>query len=69
MRTSMVGAAFLLAGAGAATTAAAVGTDTTGSGVSAASPFHLNGSDTLHDVTVDVINGCNGTFSDFNSKS
>jgi hypothetical protein len=68
MRTSMVGAVFLLAGAGAATTAAAVGTDTTGSGVSAASPFHLNGSDTLHDVTVDVINGCNGTFSDFNSK-
>jgi hypothetical protein len=47
--------------------AAAVGTDTTGNGTSATAPFHLNGSDTLHDVTVDIMNGCPATFSDFNS--
>lgn len=69
MRTSIVGAAVLLAGAGVAVKAAAVvGSDTTGSGASATSLFHLNGSDTLHDVTVDVMNGCPSTFSDFNTK-
>jgi cysteine-rich repeat protein len=56
MRTSIVGAAFLLVGAGAATVAAV---DTTGNNIA------LNGSDTLHDVTVDVINSCTGTFADF----
>ena len=49
MRTSMVGAAFLLVGAGAATVAA---TDTTGNNIA------LNGSDTLHDVTNDIIADC-----------
>jgi hypothetical protein len=69
MRISMVGALFLLAGAGAATTAAAVGTDTTGSGASTTQLFHLNGSDTLHDVTVDVMNGCGTTFPDFGAQN
>ena len=52
MRTSMMGAALLLAGAGAAGLAAAA-TDTNGSGLS------LNGSDTLFDVTNAVISSCN----------
>src|SRR5450631_282949 len=52
MRTSMMGAALLLAGAGAAGLAAAAA-DTNGSGLS------LNGSDTLFDVTNAVIASCN----------
>ncbi len=58
MRTSIVGAAFLLAGAGAATVAAV---DTTGNTIA------LNGSDTLFDVTNAVIASCPGQFSDFAS--
>jgi hypothetical protein len=58
MRTSIVGAAFLLAGAGAATVAAV---DTTGSNLA------LNGSDTLFDVTNAVIAACGTQFSDFNT--
>jgi hypothetical protein len=58
MRTSIVGAAFLLAGAGAATVAAV---DTTGSNIA------LNGSDTLFDVTNAIIASCNTQFSDFNT--
>src|SRR5580692_3973545 len=59
MRTSIVGAAFLLAGAGAASVAAL---DTTGSNLA------LNGSDTLFDVTNAVIASCNTQFSDFASQ-
>jgi hypothetical protein len=56
----MVGAAFLLAAAGAATVAAVPsGSDTTGNGLA------LNGSDTLFDVTNTVINNCPTQFSDF----
>src|SRR5262252_2107141 len=51
MRTSMIGAALLLAGAGAAGLAAAAA-DTNGSGLA------LNGSDTLFDVTTSVISTC-----------
>jgi hypothetical protein len=58
MRTSIVGAAFLLAGAGAATVAAV---DTTGSNLA------LNGSDTLFDVTNAVIASCGTQFSDFST--
>ncbi len=57
MRTSMIGAAILLAGAGAAGLAAAAN-DTNGSGLA------LNGSDTLFDVTRSVITSCNGVTSD-----
>ena len=56
MRTSIAGAAILLAGAGAASLAAAV--DTTGSN-------RLNGSDTLFDVTQSVIASCKTKFGDF----
>jgi hypothetical protein len=49
MRTSIAGALFLLAGAGAATVAAL---DTTGNNIA------LNGSDTLHDVTIDILGAC-----------
>jgi PBP superfamily domain len=56
MRTSIVGAAFLLVGAGAATVAAV---DTTGNNLA------LNGSDTLFDVTTDVIAACKVQFADF----
>ena len=59
MRTSIVGAAFLLAGAGAATVAAV---DTTGSNLA------LNGSDTLFDVTNAVIASCPTQFSDFTTQ-
>jgi hypothetical protein len=60
MRTSMVGAAFLLAAAGAATVAAVPsGSDTTGNGLA------LNGSDTLFDVTNTIIGNCPTQFSDF----
>ena len=57
MRTSIKGAAILLAGVGAASLAAAA--DTTGSNIA------LNGSDTLFDVTQTVIAGCSAQFSDF----
>ena len=60
MRTSITGAAILLAGAGAASLAAAV--DTTGSNIA------LNGSDTLFDVTQSVIASCNTAFGDFSSQ-
>ncbi len=60
MRTSMIGAAFLLVGAGAATVAAV---DTTGNNIA------LNGSDTLLDVTRDVITSCTAAFPDFASKA
>jgi ABC-type phosphate transport system substrate-binding protein len=56
MRTSIVGAAFLLVGAGAATVAAV---DTTGNNLA------LNGSDTLYDVTQSVLTSCGTQFSDF----
>ena len=56
MRTSILGAAFLLAGASAATLAAANNLDTTGNALA------LNGSDTLFDVMTDMINGCGTTF-------
>jgi hypothetical protein len=56
MRTSIVGAAFLLVGAGAATVAAL---DTTGNNLA------LNGSDTLFDVTTDVLASCKLQFPDF----
>ncbi|HXJ18635.1 MAG TPA: hypothetical protein VMT03_00265 [Polyangia bacterium] len=57
MRTSLAGAALLLAGAGAAGLAAA-GTDTNGTGLI------LNGSDTLFDVTnQDVFSACATAFS------
>ena len=52
MRTSIAGAAILLAGVGA-TTAAAV---TSGNNLA------INGSDTLFDVTRDVITACGGVF-------
>ncbi len=52
MRTSMIGAALLLAGAGAAGLAAAA-PDTNGNGL------QLNGSDTLFDVTRSIISTCN----------
>ncbi len=55
MRTSMVGAALLLAGAGAASLAAAAA-DTNGSNLA------LNGSDTLFDVTNEVLGLCNTAF-------
>lgn len=57
MRTSILGAAFLLAGASAATLAAATGQDTNGNGLA------LNGSDTLFDVTTAIVNGCATQFS------
>ena len=53
MRTSMIGAALLLAGAGAAGLAAAA-VDTNGNGLA------VNGSDALFDVTTSVISICNG---------
>lgn len=56
MRTSILGAAFLLAGAGAATLAAAASTDTNGNGLA------LNGSDTLFDVTNQIIGSCGTQF-------
>jgi cysteine-rich repeat protein len=56
----MLGAAFLLVGAGAATVAAV---DTTGSNIA------LNGSDTLFDVTQDVIAACKLQFGDFASQN
>jgi cysteine-rich repeat protein len=52
MRTSILGAAFLLVGASAAT-------------VAAGSNVKLNGSDTLFDVTQDVIKACKLQFADF----
>src|SRR5579862_8727757 len=52
MRTSMIGAALLLAGAGAAGLAAAA-PDTNGNSL------QLNGSDTLFDVTRSIIQTCN----------
>ncbi|HVV51568.1 MAG TPA: hypothetical protein VHO06_18000 [Polyangia bacterium] len=57
MRTSIRGAAILLAGVGAAGLAAAA--DTTGSNIA------LNGSDTLFDVTNTVISSCNTAFANF----
>ena len=57
MRTSMIGAAILLAGAGAAGLAAAAA-DTNGNNLA------LNGSDTLFDVTRAVIATCNTKNSD-----
>jgi hypothetical protein len=60
MRTSITGAVILLAGAGAASLAAAV--DTTGSNIA------LNGSDTLFDVTQSVMASCNTAFGDFSSQ-
>jgi hypothetical protein len=60
MRTSIASAAFLLVGAGAATLAAV---DTTGSNIA------LNGSDTLFDVTRDVLTSCATQFSDFASQN
>jgi hypothetical protein len=51
MRTSFAGAAFLLVGAGAVTVAA-VGNDSNGNSIA------FNGSDTLHDVAIDVLNAC-----------
>ena len=56
----MLGAAFLLVAGGAATVAAV---DTTGSNIS------LNGSDTLFDVTQDVIAACKLQFTDFASQN
>jgi hypothetical protein len=56
MRTSILGAAFLLAGTGAATLAAAV-VDSNGNGLA------LNGSDTLFDVTNQIISSCGTVFS------
>ncbi len=58
MRTSMVSAAFLLAGAGAAALAAA---EPGGNNIA------LNGSDTLFEVTNAVIAACNNQFSDFHN--
>ena len=55
MRTSMIGAALLLAGAGAAGLAAAAA-DTNGN------TLQLNGSDTLFDVTNEVLGTCGTTF-------
>ncbi len=61
MRTSIAGAALLLAGAGAAGLAAAA--DTNGSGIA------LNGSDTLFDVTNnDVFSACSAQFSDWTTN-
>ena len=61
MRTSIAGAALLLAGAGAAGLAA--GADTTGSGIA------LNGSDTLFEVTSnDVFSACSAQFSDWTTS-
>jgi cysteine-rich repeat protein len=56
----MLGAAFLLVGAGAATVAAV---DTTGNNIA------LNGSDTLFDVTQDVIAACKIQFGDFTAQN
>ena len=58
MRTSIAGAAFLLVGAGAATVAAV---DSNGNNIA------LNGSDTLFDVTNDVLTACNAQFGDASS--
>jgi hypothetical protein len=61
MRTSIAGAALLLAGAGAAGLAAAA--DTNGNGL------NLNGSDTLDDVTkIDVFSACATQFSDWTTS-
>jgi len=61
MRTSIAGAALLLAGAGAAGLAAAADTD--GNGIA------LNGSDTLFDVTRnDVFSACSAQFSDWTTN-
>jgi hypothetical protein len=60
MRTSIASAAFLVVGAGAATLAAV---DTTGSNIA------LNGSDTLFDVTKQVITSCAAQFSDFTAQN
>ncbi len=61
MRTSIAGAALLLAGAGAAGLAAAA--DTNGSGI------NLNGSDTLDEVTKnDVFSACATQFSDWTTS-
>jgi hypothetical protein len=61
MRTSIAGAALLLAGAGAAGLAAAA--DTNGNGLA------LNGSDTLDDVTKnDVFSACATQFSDWTTN-
>jgi ABC-type phosphate transport system substrate-binding protein len=61
MRTSITGAALLLAGAGAAGFAAAA--DTNGSGIA------LNGSDTLADVTNnDVFSACSAQFGDWTTN-
>jgi hypothetical protein len=63
----MIGAALLLAGVGAAGLVAAdAGTDKTGSspvGGTGTTIFGLNGSDTLHDVTADLLTQCNTNFS------
>jgi hypothetical protein len=60
MRTSIVGAAFLLVGAGAATVAAV---DTNGNNLA------LNGSDTLFDVTQAVLTSCTTQFTDFSTNA
>ena len=56
MRTSIAGATFLLVGAGAVAVGAAV--DTTGNNIA------LGGSDTLFEVTRDVITGCPNAVAD-----
>jgi hypothetical protein len=61
MRTSIAGAALLLAGAGAAGLAAAA--DTNGGGIA------MNGSDTLFEVTNDVFSACGAVFPDFSSNN
>jgi hypothetical protein len=60
MRTSILGATFLLAGAGAALVAAA---EPGGNGIA------LNGSDTLFDVTTSVLASCATQFSDFTANA
>ena len=60
MRTSMIGALLLLAGAGASGVVAAVA-DTNGNGLA------LNGSDTLFDVTRSIISTCNSKLNNDNT--
>src|SRR5450631_2726005 len=61
MNSSKAGIALLLAGAGAATLAAA--TDLNGNGLA------LNGSDAMFDVTNTVISTCGLAFSDFSGHA
>ena len=60
MRAPVVAAAFVLVGAG---TGAVAAVDTTGNNIA------LNGSDTLFEVTRDIVNSCSGQFANFQATN